>query len=1531
MSEAAVVCNICGSAYTLPEDEVLGNLPRVLLCSHIFCTTCLHALESQQNVITCPECQIDTNLGEDGVDGLEVDSRIVGLIYTARMNTKKGHSGVRWKSQRLKIPESTVAVYTQESVEVRPDKCKVLDEALIKATENLNKLDSLYQTLVNGIQVQLRKERSRIIREIDEAVDKAKSILLKRRSVLLSKLSAVDLLFSAGRKECKRIEERVKELRTAIQKARHVRQVPSLGTYCNLDEILETLHIPVDIESYDMSSLSLCSGLSCSLQVDSLTECLRSYLKIINDDDDVILEEVTVEPFQCQMKSEESGKRAEVWDNLSLRATGSDDTNLKMKSTQKESVEKKADSCKFIEDVMEDTDTHAETVERGCSTLLPQPRHKERHWMPRKQRRLQLDKSSTSHHKLVHYVMVSHIENPGHFYIRYMMEHKSAHRLTQKINAFCSEESSLFTFSDEIKTDSLLFVWWKMDMWCRVKVTELFQKECIQNVPKCLASDVSSLCFFFMDYGFSKGLTIPSDEGLCALNECVRKPDAAALAEINSWIPMAIKCSLKDIIPSDLVRGWSTDASDEMRSLLGSEAVEMQVFGDEGGTLLVDLKKAQMVSLREHLVFMELARFYCPMAAPGSSKPLLFYPPVHPKQDVEVNAVVSHVNTPSDFYVQLVENMEYLLLHAKLQDCYGPLAADSEFQIYCPSISQACVARYDQEWYRAQVTGFPGGRMVDVRYVDFGFKNTLSVKDLRQIKDEFFALPEMAVWCSLADVSSLEDVWSDQACKELKELVENKLVTVVAKKLVPGTKPVPVCLFEISEDGTGASIGEMLVRKGLAVSSKQAQDKDQPLETTIWDPPFEEELPVELTPLSPDSEELKPTLTLPTCLKDLRVRVTHVTSPGNICVQLLQFDCQLNRTHDILKNLYSKSEPQKIDWEEMMFCAANNIGVWERGQVCSVSPSNFVEVLRCDFGNKVKLPVNNLRLLRPDLIGSYLLECNLSGIRPAGGRSTWTATACDTISQFLTGATAIMTITDPTVRPALISLFCSNRAGQNISIADFLISEGLALKERKDASTSQNVFSEESVLSAENTESQQNETPTQTPPIPTPRFNPPPERVKTHAYPPPDLPPCGHTLMSISAISEQGVIYAMTHDAVCEFDRLRERLQQHIKTLPRQKNYNWKGVLGCAVMGTDMFWYRGHVQEVIGGHVKVRYVDQGLVESIPVCHVYPVVLCEDVPQLCVPCQINGVIPIGKGWQLDAVMFMKELLLGRSVNVHIMEHPEDPCGCVTVEMTVDGMALSKIMVHHQYATFDPDFKSQEEYVVKPHIPDLDDWDINTEGLKEPQPVLGVYTEFRLPKGKKKFSAKVKHIRSPNEVFLRVFDKTGNQQEESLEDALEYVNDSIENLSLLTDFPIECPCLAEYSDGKYYRAKLLGFSELTPTLKLLVRHVDFGSDDSLPVYKLRQLPASLLHFPCAAVYVKLAGFKPPRMSTEQELIPYCPQWSMKAMLEMIDLLNGELTAVVISTEPQLTVLLYNVDGFLVHTPLVEKGLADYDQQL
>lgn len=108
------------------------------------------------------------------------------------------------------------------------------------------------------------------------------------------------------------------------------------------------------------------------------------------------------------------------------------------------------------------------------------------------------------------------------------------------------------------------------------------------------------------------------------------------------------------------------------------------------------------------------------------------------------------------------------------------------------------------------------------------------------------------------------------------------------------------------------------------------------------------------------------------------------------------------------------------------------------------------KVMRCDHGNTVKLDINKLQPLPQHLVGSFALECTLTDIRldtptilvlsqilqsfsiyfftilwftyltslfffficfrPAGGQSTWTATACDFISDYLKGASAVMTI-----------------------------------------------------------------------------------------------------------------------------------------------------------------------------------------------------------------------------------------------------------------------------------------------------------------------------------------------------------------------------------------------------------------------------------------------------------------------------------------------------------------------------------------
>lgn len=66
----------------------------------------------------------------------------------------------------------------------------------------------------------------------------------------------------------------------------------------------------------------------------------------------------------------------------------------------------------------------------------------------------------------------------------------------------------------------------------------------------------------------------------------------------------------------------------------------------------------------------------------------------------------------------------------------------------------------------------------------------------------------------------------------------------------------------------------------------------------------------------------------------------------------------------------------------------------------------------------------------------------------------------------------------------------------------------------------------------ENSQNNKLSAPFHTPlPIPAPRIMPSPERVRTQAYLPPELPPCGDACMSIPAVSDDGVIHVMTLQA----------------------------------------------------------------------------------------------------------------------------------------------------------------------------------------------------------------------------------------------------------------------------------------------------------------------------------------------------------------------------------------------------------------
>ncbi|XP_056144863.1 RING finger protein 17 [Lampris incognitus] len=1807
-----VLCKLCGLAYTLPDDEVSGNLPHVLLCGHIYCSACLESLEFAK-VILCPECKVESTLSEGGVYGLQEDSRIIGLIYMAKMKRdetpqrglllgenvvlslvapclEKGrnittdnffmsleagqhltekedqprwHPGekeawaevkvlsrttitpkygvdilhqmvhmysvksgtCRWpvpvfynilalaginvhilykectdanitqrnfllllgeefesrvyegevcpRSQSAAEDHSTAADINTEAVPgvdimesaidealaqaaenlaqlehiqqsadvdnmesgVDEDQAaknlaqlehiqqsadvdsmeSAVDEALAQAAENLAQLEHIQQTLLKGLEAQVNREKSRLLMELSSAVDRATQILHKRREALLSVVTNIEVHFSFSQMEVFRIQKRMKDLEIAMQKARQLRCFPSLERYCNLDELLETLKTPLDNLSFDMSCVTLGSGLSLSEEPPPGLQHQEPFLHGRTRPGQVRRGSSTLPCHKKASIPQQQDQDSQRWQISPQRPFPSSSLTHQATAPELEAPDV------IIEEVIQ------EEQEQAFPFTGPQlasgrrfkrrknidtPITKEKDFTPRLPLHLSSSLILQPLIPVSELVLVTHVVNPSHFYIHYVAGKREGMKLFKKINHLCSGDGSRFSLDDTLETGSMVLVKKEEEWWCRASVTELFQKGCQEAVAVCPISLLAYCHVFFLDYGFTWSIIPQSKEETTeslmeGVNERLRK---AELSELRCIAPQAIKCCLKDIVPANQTTGWDKKAQIEFRHVIGSSAVEMQVLGQEKDYLLVDLKKALMdcasnmpVSIREYLVLIEVARFYSPVIC--DRKPLLFYPPVYPLVNIELNAVVTHINSPSDFYIQLVDDMEFMLLTEKMQDYYSSASADMDddnLRLYHPTLEQACVAPFDKAWYRAMITSFPGVRKVEVQYMDFGNKQILSFRDLRKIKDEFFDLPAKAIRCCLSDLSLQQgETWSDSCTDRFISLAHQKLVIVVATEMVPKTVPQPVRLYESSFDGPMNNIADLLVTEKL--DCFEERNAMPPIEEPpVWDPPFEnlfltangecftdDSASGPSPPMDQGAElmEFQPKLWLPASLNKLQVQVTHVNSPSSFFVQLIQNDHQLKRIWELLKQEYGTTKPQKIEWEADMPCAALINGVWERGQICTNDTSNNIaEVVRYDFGSKAKLHISNLRPLQPTLVGSLALECTLSDIRPAGGCSTWTATACDFISSHLTGASAVMSIKEPTdMGPIPVSLICSNRAGQDVSMADLLVNEGLALKQRKPRETAlpkpEKIVKESQPDGSEKdgTETDGKHTPPD-PPLPTPppvapSATPPTaslasplvapaadcpassslpipsvfdsnllsapesahcahlstEKVRTQFYPPPALPCHGLQQMTITAIGDDSLIYARTHYAGCQLEQLKQQINYDMKTFLRQKHYTWKSVQGCAVNGTDMLWHRGQVLEVHGEQIKVFYVDYGLVENIPVAHAYPMLLYEDVPQLCIPCKLQGVIPVGNVWQQDAVDLLRELLLTRSVDVEVLELPKHPRGCLTVQIYLDGLTLSRILCHQQHAFVDPTAPEQEHRGMCSDL-FLDDWDIDTEGLKLPDsPRLGTFTYSALPEEGEHFPVRVKHLWTPNDLFLWALDGSAAAEVkvggETLVEALARVTANIDSLPPLSNFYFEAPCLAEYIDGKYYRAKVMDFSIRDPVL-IIVQHVDFGSNDSLPISKLRQMPAELLLFPAKALKVHAAGFKAPRDPPKKYVLPYCPQWSMKAVKLMSELLHQNVTALVLTRTPDLTVVLYDEKGDLLHLPLVASGLAELD---
>ncbi|KAG7508685.1 hypothetical protein JOB18_021228 [Solea senegalensis] len=298
---------------------------------------------------------------------------------------------------------------------------------------------------------------------------------------------------------------------------------------------------------------------------------------------------------------------------------------------------------------------------------------------------------------------------------------------------------------------------------------------------------------------------------------------------------------------------------------------------------------------------------------------------------------VSHIESPNDFWCQLVQNAGHLnLLMRDIQAHY----AGSEFQ---PNVDVACVARYpvNRMWYRAIVINKHKTPHVDVLFVDFGQAATISIYDLRKISPEFLTLPGQAFRCSLlnpVDPTSAINEWNDDTVARFNKFVETAASNFVTLK---------------------CTIYAVMYREQKILFN--IVDLETPFESICTSM-------VNLVKSAPPKNVSGPSIHL-----DTYYYSTHNVKTGTeeqmtvTCVNSVsQFYCQLERNADVMENLTIKVsklchqlENVKLPSVFGTLCLAKYTdGYWYRAKIKTTKPAILVHFV--DYGDTIKVDKSDL-------------------------------------------------------------------------------------------------------------------------------------------------------------------------------------------------------------------------------------------------------------------------------------------------------------------------------------------------------------------------------------------------------------------------------------------------------------------------------------------------------------------------------------------------------------------------------------------
>ena len=308
---------------------------------------------------------------------------------------------------------------------------------------------------------------------------------------------------------------------------------------------------------------------------------------------------------------------------------------------------------------------------------------------------------------------------------------------------------------------------------------------------------------------------------------------------------------------------------------------------------------------------------------------------------------VSQINSPSHFFVQIIDKIEALeVLVGELGEFYSNSA--NQKPLNNASVGSSCAAKFteDESWYRAKIQSLKGTQ-ADVLFVDYGNSETQAVSGLKSLDARFCSQPPYSVECTL---DMLPGTVSPEAQAKFEEITEDQEMTCEFVGKETDKHKVKLTLSE------GGSVNQEII----------------------------ELCPKESTSAAPALSFCKQKILTGSMLK---AYISVSENPAEFYIQLAATADELQSLTDEVNVAYSSMGPEEQQISNPQIgsacCAKFEDDAWYRAKVLNIK-ENQISVLFVDFGNSATVALSEVKSLTSMFISQppFAFYCCLGGVIP---------------------------------------------------------------------------------------------------------------------------------------------------------------------------------------------------------------------------------------------------------------------------------------------------------------------------------------------------------------------------------------------------------------------------------------------------------------------------------------------------------------------------------------------------------------------